>query len=190
VALAVIGLCVPIEACQAQFGSFIGGRPYSPGLNIWTPYYPSYNPYSYYPYSYYSPYQYTYTFPSYTSYYYLPPTVSYVMPVGVRQANYTPVGERPYQTEMAASIEVLVPAGAEVTFDGKKTRQTGQTRRFVTPALAGGTLYTYEVRATWAEPSGSQVIGIRSVDVAAGQNVVVDFRDAEAQASATDKAGK
>lgn len=74
----------------------------------------------------------------------------------------------------AAVIGVRVPPGAELRFDESVTRQTGPYREFVSPTLAPGKDYTYEVRARWTE-EGRVVERSRSLTVRAGDRLMVNF---------------
>lgn len=76
--------------------------------------------------------------------------------------------------DQPASIEVLVPADAELWFDGHKTSQTGTTRYFTTPSLEKGHGYHYDLRARWTQ-DGKAVERTRRVNVYAGGRVVVDM---------------
>jgi uncharacterized protein (TIGR03000 family) len=71
-------------------------------------------------------------------------------------------------------IAVRVPAGAELWFDGNKTSQTGEVRRFLTPPLEHGYEYSYEVHARWNE-TGHAVIRVRKVTVHAGDGLDSTF---------------
>jgi uncharacterized protein (TIGR03000 family) len=95
-----------------------------------------------------------------------------------------PAAEAPSKAT-AAQVEVRVPATAEVWFDGKTTSQTGEVRKFETPALPPGQAYTYEVRARW-QAAGRDNDEIRKVTVRAGDQLTVDF----APALASDKPAK
>jgi uncharacterized protein (TIGR03000 family) len=64
-------------------------------------------------------------------------------------------------------VEVRVPAGAKIFFEGAKTTQTGEVRHFVSPSLAEGYNYTYHVQATWTE-NGREVNQSRSFNVRRG----------------------
>jgi uncharacterized protein (TIGR03000 family) len=46
------------------------------------------------------------------------------------------------------SIELIIPADAQVEFDGQKTTQTGEVRTFDTPALSVGREYHYALTVT------------------------------------------
>lgn len=79
--------------------------------------------------------------------------------------------------ETAAQVEVRVPVGAEVWFDGNKTNQTGAVRQFQSPPLKPGERYAYEVRARW-KAAGQDTEETRRVTVRAGDRVTVDFTPA------------
>ena len=48
-----------------------------------------------------------------------------------------------------AYIKVIVPADAQLAFDGFKTEQAGEVRRFVSPPLPAGQRFKYTLKATW-----------------------------------------
>jgi uncharacterized protein (TIGR03000 family) len=75
-----------------------------------------------------------------------------------------------------AEITVIVPANAEVLFDGAATMQRGTERLFTTPALDVGKKFTYEVRAKWSA-GGKTVDNTRKVEVSGGGKVRVDFTE-------------
>jgi uncharacterized protein (TIGR03000 family) len=75
-------------------------------------------------------------------------------------------------------MNVTVPASAKVSVQGAATRQTGTMRRFVSPPIAAGHQYSYNVQATWME-NGREVSQSRSFAVHPGEVVHVTFtRDA------------
>jgi uncharacterized protein (TIGR03000 family) len=74
-----------------------------------------------------------------------------------------------------AFVTVLVPAGAEVLFDGGPTTQTGTQRVFVTPPLPAGEAFSYSIEARWTAADGTPVERTRQVRVTAGAKVLVDF---------------
>jgi uncharacterized protein (TIGR03000 family) len=84
-----------------------------------------------------------------------------------------PVG--PAGLPAQAGIRVLVPADAEVFFDGEPTSQKGASRLFVTPALQAGKKYHYDVLARWKQ-GGKKIERTRKVAVSGGTTVRVDFR--------------
>jgi len=78
-----------------------------------------------------------------------------------------------------AVVVVKVPlAVANVTFNGNTTKTTGRTRVFTTPSLEPGKVYSYTVTANWSE-GGLPRTAMRTVQVAAGQTVTVDFNREE-----------
>jgi uncharacterized protein (TIGR03000 family) len=133
-------------------------------------------------YGYYTPYYGAYGGgPGYASGYYSPdvasPAVGALPEVGTPDAGTPDVGpapqERPPQ-DNAAHLQLIVPEGAEVFFDGAKTSKTGRLREFVSPTLAPGQTYTYtiEVRSTAA---GKPVVDRREIHVGANDWFMVDF---------------
>jgi uncharacterized protein (TIGR03000 family) len=81
----------------------------------------------------------------------------------------------PAAPDNAAHVRVVVPADAQVWFDGNATKATGPVRRFDSPALTPGRQYTYDVKARWRGADGKEVTQTRHVDVAANADVDVDF---------------
>jgi len=75
-----------------------------------------------------------------------------------------------------ASINVRVPADATIRFNGSETSQKGAFRQFVSPPLAAGREYTYDVQARWNE-GGKDVTRNRRVTVRPGETVDVSFND-------------
>jgi uncharacterized protein (TIGR03000 family) len=71
-------------------------------------------------------------------------------------------------------MTVIVPADAEVFFDGSPTTQTGTERVFASPPLTPGARYSYSIRARWTA-DGRPVEQTRAVPVTAGAQVRVDF---------------
>ncbi len=73
-----------------------------------------------------------------------------------------------------ATVNVVFPADAELTFQGVSVGQTGVYRRYVTPPLVPVDPYTYDIRATWRE--GSQLVTRdRHIDLQAGDLLTVDL---------------
>jgi uncharacterized protein (TIGR03000 family) len=75
-------------------------------------------------------------------------------------------------------VTVIVPADAEVSFDGTRTSQTGTRRSFKTPPLKPGSSFYYTVRARWTR-DGKPIDQTRKVVVKAGASVRVDFTKPE-----------
>jgi uncharacterized protein (TIGR03000 family) len=74
-----------------------------------------------------------------------------------------------------AYLEVYVPPDARLTIDTAPTQQTGSNRRFQSPPLPTGQVFTYHLKASWIE-NGREVISAKDVRVAAGQETRVDLR--------------
>jgi uncharacterized protein (TIGR03000 family) len=99
---------------------------------------------------------------------YLPETTSYLtVDRPILDAAASPM-------ETTATINVHVPADAALTFQGVRTTQTGELRRFQSPALVPGTVYSYDIVATWND-SGREVTKSRHVAIRAGDHLTVDF---------------
>jgi uncharacterized protein (TIGR03000 family) len=181
------------------------GSPYYGGWGYGGNYYgssPIYTSSGYYtePYVYSSP-GYVYSSPSYGSsspgYVYSSPSygsssLGYVMPGtvtgstgAVGTAGYQSFypggtsGAQPGQGQPADNtrtyIRVRVPADAQVFFDGQPTSQTGTERMFVSPPLATGPNYSYEISARWMQ-NGQEMKQSRTVRLTPGQTVNVDFQ--------------
>jgi uncharacterized protein (TIGR03000 family) len=73
-----------------------------------------------------------------------------------------------------AQVTVLVPADADVFFDGTPMTETGPERVFVTPALTPGQEFYYEIEAQWSA-NGQAVDRTRKLAVTAGGKFTVDF---------------
>jgi len=73
-----------------------------------------------------------------------------------------------------AHIRMKLPANAEVWFEGVKTSQTGSVRDFVSPPLAPGKSFDYQVRCRWTE-NGQRVEQTRTVTVRANAWTLVDL---------------
>ena len=86
-------------------------------------------------------------------------------------------------------LSVRVPADAEIWVDGVATRQTGTSRKFVSPPLSAGQEYTYELTARWTE-NGREVVQTRRIDVTAGDRKSVDFTQPDAETIAPPKGKK
>ena len=128
----------------------------------------------------YTPYTYNYSGnPGYTVYpsstYYVPDYSLYTQPL-MTNTNTSPgmAGTLPVATEYSAHINVKVPDGATVWFDGKKTFQGGTERNFVTPPLDTGKTFSYDLQAAW--PQGNRLITqTRKIEITAGGHTDVDF---------------
>jgi uncharacterized protein (TIGR03000 family) len=85
-----------------------------------------------------------------------------------------PLAPVPANAEQTVTVEVNVPAGAEVWFDGEKTSQSGPGRVFRSPPLQAGVSYMYLVRAKWTE-AGREVEQMQTISVHAGERINVAF---------------
>jgi uncharacterized protein (TIGR03000 family) len=74
----------------------------------------------------------------------------------------------------AVTIDVRLPADAELWIEGKKMAQNGELRRFISPKLNPGQRFLYDFRIRFKE-DGREVTKTRTADVYAGQQVTVDF---------------
>jgi uncharacterized protein (TIGR03000 family) len=71
-------------------------------------------------------------------------------------------------------INVSVPADAQITFDGAKTMQNGAFRAFVSPPVAPGRDYYYNVTAKWQQ-GGREVTRTQRIAVHAGDVINMSF---------------
>jgi uncharacterized protein (TIGR03000 family) len=91
-------------------------------------------------------------------------------PEGSDPADVSP----PATADLKARIIVIVPADADVYFDGQEMTQTGSERQFVTPPLEKGMTYNYSIRAVWTE-DGRPIERTRKVTFQAGSQLRVDL---------------
>jgi uncharacterized protein (TIGR03000 family) len=104
---------------------------------------------------------------------YTAPSTSYVAFAG--RGTTSPVSYVSYSLpDQPARVDVSLPAGAELWFDGHKTGQEGGDRVFHTPPLEKGRGYHYQVRARWTE-DGKTMDQSQNVPVTAGVRVRVVF---------------
>jgi len=95
----------------------------------------------------------------------------------------------PPPTDGRARVQVLVPADAEVWFNGNPTTRRGGQREFESPVLTPGHDYQYEIRAKWTD-GGREVDQTRAIIVRANALVGVDFSRAEPIAAPVPLPGK
>jgi uncharacterized protein (TIGR03000 family) len=141
---------------QDSAGRYHGGNqdfgyPYNGG------YYPAYGYYPSDPVLLSRPYSYSYGTPSYSV-----PSQSFY---------YTPASTTP---DNSATVQVRVPAYAQLWFDDTPTKQTGTSRSFYTPQLDPGKAFKYTIRAQWEE-DGKKMEKTKEIEVRAGQQTDVDF---------------
>lgn len=113
--------------------------------------------------------------PSYyntTPSYYSEPSM--VLPTTQIRDSYYPATQAP---QTFANLKVLVPsADTKVWFENQPTKQTGMDRVFESPSLDANHNYTYTIKAQWMA-NGKKVDRERVVNVQAGQNLTVNFRE-------------
>jgi uncharacterized protein (TIGR03000 family) len=76
--------------------------------------------------------------------------------------------------EGVARIDVHVPPDARVWFDGQRTSQRGEFRRFMSPPLDPDQSFTYEISARWNE-GDREVDRTKKVKVHSGSRASVNF---------------
>lgn len=81
----------------------------------------------------------------------------------------------PRQSAMPATIEFLVPANAEIYFQGAKANLMGTQRRFITPALNPEKEYSYQIKVVWTTPSGEQKEKEMELTINAGSQRLIDL---------------
>jgi uncharacterized protein (TIGR03000 family) len=119
---------------------------------------------------------------------YTPDTFTYSAPLTGYRLYYAreaatealPAPDTRKPADAPVTIDMQVPADAEIWFADAKTKQTGTLRQFVSPPLAAGQEYTYEIRARWKE-NGREVTKTRRLTVRAGERLKVDFTAPEAE---------
>jgi uncharacterized protein (TIGR03000 family) len=83
-----------------------------------------------------------------------------------------------------ATVDVHVPASAQVWFDDSATKQTGADRQYVSPPLTPGQNFTYDVRARWID-NGHVTDLTRTITVHANSVNSVDFTQPAPAATAS-----
>jgi uncharacterized protein (TIGR03000 family) len=73
-----------------------------------------------------------------------------------------------------AEITMTVPLDAVIFIDGKRTYNRGSIRRFVTPPLASGKKYFYDVKVTWIDGERARE-NSRHLSFEAGQRVTLNY---------------
>lgn len=96
----------------------------------------------------------------------------------------TPVVTKAYAPSLAppataALVNVSLPAGAELWFEGMQVPGGGTIRKFTSPELDPLKAYTYDVRASWYE-NGKIVTQSQRLLVRAGDRLTVNFPNAPA----------
>lgn len=190
-AASILGALFVADSARAQVSVGVGvGRP---GVSVYTPYFSfqyarPYPPYVYRPFSYYDVPFYGNWYGAYRLY---PPVFFDRGPAFYGWGNTPNVPNdfmsqprfQPYQSgymnpsDTSANISVLVPnPNAKVWFDDTLMKQQGTDRQYTTPALDKEKTYSYKIRASWIA-NGREVTREKTVSVAPGQDLVVNFTD-------------
>jgi uncharacterized protein (TIGR03000 family) len=74
-----------------------------------------------------------------------------------------------------ARLMLLVPANAEVWFDGKLRTEKGTEREFISPVLVPDKVYVYTVRVRYPKDDGTVFDETRPIKVRADDRWLVDF---------------
>jgi uncharacterized protein (TIGR03000 family) len=93
------------------------------------------------------------------------------------ESSYFPTATAGYYgpgTDRTVRINVNGPANAEIWFDDARTIQKGAYRQFISPPLAPGQDYSYDIKAKWRE-NGEDVTRTRRIVVHAGDVVNLTF---------------
>jgi uncharacterized protein (TIGR03000 family) len=93
---------------------------------------------------------------------------------GAAQSLVISGARRAEAADLAAQLELRVPAQAQVWIDGVPTRQTRAVRLFVLPALTAGKEFSYEVRVAWKE-GDTEKVEKRDLAVRAGDRLSESF---------------
>lgn len=110
---------------------------------------------------------------SWNSYYIQAPVARSPVPQsGLQDGTYQATASQTPITK--ATIEVYLPADAELWINGEKNTLAGSFRSFDTPSLTQGKMLTVEVRAAW-KADGKQVTQNRTVQVQAGNQRILNF---------------
>ena len=80
----------------------------------------------------------------------------------------------PVRGGQRAEIIINVPLDGIVYIDGRRTYTSGMTRRFVTPPLASGHKYFYDLKVSWIDGSRARVSS-RHVAFRAGDRLVLNY---------------
>jgi uncharacterized protein (TIGR03000 family) len=86
-----------------------------------------------------------------------------------------PAGTLAQEWQKTVTVEVYVPEGARLFFEGQETRSTGPKRRFVSPPLPPGK-YTYTLQALIPSRNGPRTV-TRQIAVRPGDFESIDLRE-------------
>jgi uncharacterized protein (TIGR03000 family) len=95
---------------------------------------------------------------------------------GAELSTVAPVDISMLRSASPATIDITLPVDAVVTVQGKKLDASGSTRRFTTPFLPPGAVYSYDISASWYE-GGEKVTKTERVLVRPGEAQAVTFSE-------------
>jgi uncharacterized protein (TIGR03000 family) len=136
--------------------------------------YPGYA-YGYGGYGSYAPYYGNYPYSGNNDYGYDYPSVPSVINPSSYAVPDVPDAGAQQPVDNAIHLQLLVPANAEVIFNGSKTSQTGTVREYVSPAMTPGKTYTYHITVRYMGANGKVVNDTRDVQVRANDWYSIDF---------------
>jgi uncharacterized protein (TIGR03000 family) len=96
-----------------------------------------------------------------------------VVAIGLLMVSSTQAEEK-----QSAFLKVMVPEKAKLEIEGIATLQTGETRRFQTPALEVGKEYVYTLKVILEDGTSTKTWS-KDVFITAGKTVEVDLRKSE-----------
>jgi uncharacterized protein (TIGR03000 family) len=85
-------------------------------------------------------------------------------------------GQAPPAEGRPATLIVRLRGDATLEVDDTPTKQTGETRKFVTPPLQPGTRYSYTMVAKWEPNNYTKITRTRKVYMRSGEEIQVDLR--------------
>jgi uncharacterized protein (TIGR03000 family) len=94
--------------------------------------------------------------------------------------------KKPEEVSTQATIVVDLPADAQLTFDGEKTKSTSSHRTFVTPELKPGTEYSYVLKAEVMKDGKPVMLAEKKIFVRAGETTQVTLEQQAAGVASRD----
>jgi uncharacterized protein (TIGR03000 family) len=89
-------------------------------------------------------------------------------------ARYAEYSRFDFLPDTAARIQVRVPPDAEIWFQGQKMKQKGAFREFMSPPLASGKKYSYDIEIRW-QNQGQEVVRKQTIQVHPGEWQSLNF---------------
>jgi uncharacterized protein (TIGR03000 family) len=97
------------------------------------------------------------------------PNLIVITPVVPSSATEAVVATVPTPATETATLDIRLPADAELYLQGRKSSQTGSERYFVTPPLAQGQTFTCRIKAIWREDGRDREV-VRTIVLASGDH--------------------